>query len=149
MEKSVKLLTYFKRIGFSLVVLLSLSFTANTQIGAYEAVDEYRNLVFVLHLNKDNTYVFQEKYLDGSIWEDEGEWQQKGEKLKLTSFRKTKREHNYLKFSKTYKFKGDEFLIVGDTLKYGGQGNQKLNDYFKRLLIIKAMAIHDLASPEN
>ncbi len=144
MEKYSSMPNYFKKGVLCCLAVLSMSFVNNDVYEAYEALDSYKNIVFVLNLNKDNTFIFQEKFLDGSVWTDEGKWFKNGDKIKLTSLRKTKREHNYLKFDKAYKFKGDEFVIAGDTLKYVGRGNQQLNDYLRKLLIIKAKAAHDL-----
>lgn len=127
-----------KRITFLLFTVLFLSFTSDHSHEAYEAVDNYKNVVFTLELHKDNTYYFEENFLDGSVWKDEGTWVMKNELICLKSLGKSKREHNYLKYDKAVRFKGDEFRVSGDTLFYEGKGNFKLNDYFKKLFIRKS-----------
>ncbi len=119
------------------MVLVNLSFVNAQGPDTYEAYDEYKNLVFTLVLQPDKTYTFNENFLDGSVWKDEGTWVQIREQRLLTSSKKTKRAHNYLTFKSSFKFKGDAFKVVGDTLVYAGKGNQKANDYFKKLQIVK------------
>lgn len=114
-----------------------MSFVNPQNQETYEAYDEYKNVVFTLVLHPAKTYTFNESFLDGSVWKDEGSWVQNGDQLSLTSAQKSKREHNYLKFKSSVKFKGDTFKIVGDTLVYEGKGNQKVNNYFKKLQIVK------------
>lgn len=84
--------------------------------------------------------------MDGSVWLDKGEWNKTDDKIKLQSHRKTERTHNYLKFDRVYKFKGDEFIVRGDTLIYGGGANRKSNAYLKQLVIVKAQNSHGLSS---
>lgn len=80
------------------MVLVNLSFVNAQGPDTYEAYDEYKNLVFTLVLHPDKTYTFNENFLDGSVWMDEGTWVQIGEQRLLTSSNKTKRAHNYLTF---------------------------------------------------
>lgn len=126
-----------KRVTIALLFLVNLSFVNYEHNHTYKAYDDYQNMVFTLVLHKDNTYAFEEKFLDGSVCKDEGTWTQAGEQLCLKSAKKSKREHNYLKFKKAIKFKGDTFRMVDDTLVYEGKGNSKMNSHFKNLLIVK------------
>ncbi|MDP2188247.1 MAG: hypothetical protein Q8J69_06155 [Sphingobacteriaceae bacterium] len=119
------------------LAIFQLSFVRNDVQEVYEAVDEYKNVVFVLTLNPDKTYTFQENFFDGSVWKDAGSWSQQANKLQMKSTAKSRREHTYLKFEKAYKFSGDEFKMAGDTLFYEGKGNQKLNGHYRSLLILK------------
>lgn len=117
-------------------MLVNLSFVNAQGPETYEAFDEYKKMVFTLVLHPDKTYTFNENFLDGSIWKDAGTWFQKGDQRLLTSTQKTKRVHNYLKFNSSFKFRGDAFKVVGETLVYEGEGNQKQNSDFKKLQIV-------------
>jgi hypothetical protein len=119
----------------SLGLLLGMGFGYAVEAQTYEAKDEYKNIVFTLTLKADQTYHFEEKYLDGSVWIDSGKWVQEGEELILHSFEKTTRKHYYLQFKKAYKFKGDVFRVEEKLLHYTKKGNQKLNGHYHELKI--------------
>jgi len=119
----------------SLGLLLAMGFGHAVVAQTYEAKDEYKNIVFTLTLKADQTYHFEEKYLDGSVWVDSGKWVQEDKELILHSFEKTTRKHYYLKFKKAYKFKGDAFRIEGKQLHYTPKGNQKLHAHYRELKI--------------
>jgi hypothetical protein len=145
-EKSIFRKFIFSRVILVFLAVSAFSFMPVQNNESYEALDDYKNIVFTLSLHKDNTYIYLEKFMDGSVWLDKGEWNKTGNKIKLQSLRKTERNHNYLKFDRVYKFKGDEFFVQGDTLIYAGKGNQKSNAYLKQLLITKANISHGLSS---
>jgi hypothetical protein len=122
-------------VGLLLFSLLATAFDLPAQTKKYLATDEYRNEVFTLELRSDQSYRLEERYLDGSIWVDEGSWEREGNEIKLRSFKKTARKHNFLTFKPTYKFKGDVFKLVNGQLQYGTKGQQKLNGHYRELAI--------------
>jgi len=130
----------------TLALLLSMSFVNGLSAQVYEAKDEYRNLIFTLTLNQDQTYQLEEGFLDGSKWVDAGNWEKEQNELILKSFIKTTRKHYYLKFKRVLKFKGDAFRIEGDNLVYTDKGNQKLNGYYRELVIRQLPAV---VNPQN
>ncbi|GEM_PF-1677437 len=142
---------FFPRIGLYLNIpnmnrlLLILiwfffgSFVNVADLHTYIGLDEYKNQLLDLQLNPDNTFTYRESFLDGSSLEDHGKWEIKGDKLILQSNSKSRREHQYLKFDKSFKFNGDAFAVREDSLKYLPNPKRKLNQYLSSYILIKSM----------
>lgn len=73
--------------------------------------------MIVLTLLADGTYVYSEKFLDGSSLTDSGKWQIENGVLILKSATKVVRKHNYQTYKKAYKFKSVSFELTEEGFK--------------------------------
>lgn len=106
-----------KRIFIFLTLLLGgLAGNAQTQLrtetSTFSGFDSFGNEMIVLTLLADGTYVYSEKFLDGSSLTDSGKWQVENGVLILRSATKVVRKHNYQTYKKAYKFKSVSFELT-------------------------------------
>jgi len=115
----------------------AFSFQGNEIHASYQGLDEYSNPLISLTLNEDNSYVYKESFLDGSELYDTGEWKISKEILVLESSRKTQRVHQSQTFEKSYKFKGEKFLVKEDRLEYLWTNRRDKNQYLIKYTLQK------------
>lgn len=124
-----------KQLLLLVFVLVSFGFTDQAINASYVGSDEYSNQLISLQLNADNTYLYKENFLDGSELVDKGEWSRNKEILILESSRKTKRVHQSQNFKKSYKFRGEKFLMKADGLEYMWTNKRNVNQYLMKYTV--------------
>jgi len=75
LENYIAIRALVRAFRLTLALLLSMSFANGLSAQIYEAKDAYKNLIFTLTLKEDQTYQLEERFLDGSKWEDAGNWE--------------------------------------------------------------------------
>jgi hypothetical protein len=121
-----------KHIFWSALIVLLSSVGLHAQI-KLKGIDAYNNVRVQITLHPNGSYTLEESYLDGSYWKDEGTWQGDQNQARLFSSKKSKREHNYLRFKPKKKFDGETFELNGETASFSIRSGKGSNKYYKEL----------------
>jgi hypothetical protein len=115
-----------------LTILVSAQQPARIK-SVYVGKDAFNNELLRLYLYTDNSYRYEERFIDGSALLDSGIWVMRNKEIILTSSAKTKRQHHFLQFEKVYKFRKEVFEQVGDKLRI--RSTRTKNAYLKGYMI--------------